>query len=89
LDMDEFQDFFKKYSPLIISLVGVLFLLVVGEIKRAWLLLAVGLAMQYFWMRFKYPRNYSAKDSKKYSRKSRVTSSLSKSKSVANRIYHC
>jgi hypothetical protein len=67
--MDEFQDFFKKYSPLIISLVGVLFLLIIGETKRAWLLLAVGLAMQYFWMRIKYPRNYSAKDAKKRSKK--------------------
>ena len=53
MDMDEFQDFFKKYSPLIISLVGVLFLLVIDELKRAWLLLAVGMAMQYFWMRVK------------------------------------
>ena len=69
MDMDQFQDFFKKYSPLIISLVGVLFLLVIDELKRAWLLLAVGMAMQYFWMRVKYPRNYSAKEAKKQSRK--------------------
>jgi hypothetical protein len=67
--MDQFQDFFKKYSPLIISLVGVLFLLIIGELRRAWLLLAVGLAMQYFWMRIKYPRNYSAKAAKKSQQK--------------------
>jgi hypothetical protein len=67
--MDEFQAFFKKYSPLIISLAGVLFLLIIDETTRALLLLVVGLAMQYFWMRIKYPRNYSAKNAKKHSRK--------------------
>lgn len=56
LDMDEFQGFFKKYSPLLISLVGILILVIIGELRRAWLLLAVGLGMQYVWIRIKYPR---------------------------------
>ncbi|MBT8171969.1 hypothetical protein KJN74_03775 [Candidatus Bathyarchaeota archaeon] len=56
MDIDEFQGLIKKYSPLFISLIGIIILLVLGEIQRAYLLLGVGLAMQYFWMRIKYPR---------------------------------
>jgi hypothetical protein len=56
LDSDELQGIFKKYSPLLISLVGTLFLLVIGDFRRAGLLLAVGLGMQYLWIRFKYPK---------------------------------
>ena len=54
MDLDEFQGLFKKYSPLVISLIGVMFLLAIGEYRRAWLLVAVGLGMQFFWMRFRY-----------------------------------
>ncbi|MCJ7722356.1 hypothetical protein MUO98_08150 [Candidatus Bathyarchaeota archaeon] len=57
MDMDELQGLFKKFSPLIISLIGVLFLVATGDYRRALLLLAVGLGMQYFWMRLRYPRN--------------------------------
>jgi hypothetical protein len=57
LDKNELPSLIKKYSPLLISLVGILILIAIGEIRRAWLLLAVGLGMQYFWMRLKYPRN--------------------------------
>ena len=56
MDSDELQGLLKKYSPLLISLVGVLFLVAIGDLKRSWYLLAAGLAMEYFWMRLKYPR---------------------------------
>ncbi|MQY62602.1 hypothetical protein GH146_04900 [archaeon] len=54
MDMDEFQGFFKKYSPLVISFIGIMFLLAIGDYRRAWLLLAAGLGMQYFWIRLRY-----------------------------------
>ena len=54
--MDEFQGLLKKYSPLFIFLIGILFLLAIGDPRRALLLLVVGLAMQYFWIRYKYPK---------------------------------
>jgi len=54
LDMDELQGLFKKYSPLIICLIGVLFLVATGDYRRALLLAAVGFGMQYFWIRLRY-----------------------------------
>ena len=57
MDNDELQGLFKKYSPLIISLVGILFLILIGDLRRAYALLAVGLGMQYIWMRLRYPKH--------------------------------
>ena len=33
MDMDEFQGFFKKYSPLVISFIGIMFLLAIGDYR--------------------------------------------------------
>jgi hypothetical protein len=57
LDSDELQGLLKKYSPFLICMIGVVFLVATGDIKRSGYLLAAGLAMQYFWMRVKYPRH--------------------------------
>ncbi|MCW4016043.1 MAG: hypothetical protein NWF06_06720 [Candidatus Bathyarchaeota archaeon] len=54
MDNDEFQGLFKKYSPLFISLVGIIFLIAIRDYKRSLYLLLAGLAMQYFWMRLRY-----------------------------------
>ncbi|MCW4021700.1 MAG: hypothetical protein NWF02_00850 [Candidatus Bathyarchaeota archaeon] len=56
MDSDQLQGFIKKYSPLLICLLGMAYLVARGQHGTASLLLAVGLAMQYFWMRSKYPR---------------------------------
>jgi len=56
MDSDQLEGFFKKYSPLLICLVGMTYLVATGEIRTASILLGVGLGMQYFWIRRKYPR---------------------------------
>ena len=61
MDSDQLQGFIKKYSPLLICLIGMAYLLVIGQQRTASLLLAAGLAMQYFWMRSRYPRHKNGK----------------------------
>ncbi|MDG6222132.1 MAG: hypothetical protein IAX21_08565 [Candidatus Bathyarchaeota archaeon] len=56
MDSDQLQGLFKKYSPLIICLAGMVYLIATGQIRTASILLGVGLGMQYFWMRSRYPR---------------------------------
>jgi len=57
VDSDQIQGFFKKYSPLLICLVGMAYLVATGEFRTASILLGVGLGMQYFWIRSKYPKH--------------------------------